>query len=81
MKIRIKYFASAKDKAGSSEEILEFDKNPTVNEVKERLVLEHPNLEQLLLRCRIAVSGRLVSRNELVKDGSEIAILPPISGG
>lgn len=38
-------------------------------------------LAELLPCCAIAVGDELVARDFVVRDGDEVAVLPPVSGG
>ena len=80
--IIVKLFAALKDKAGKDE--LRIDAaSGTVAELLVRISKDHPALEAILSSGRIMVSiNREFSRPDApVKDGDEVALLPPFSGG
>ena len=78
MKINIKYFGMLAETAGKNEEILELDEGFSVTELKERQIktyhISNPDSVQL------AVNKNLNTEVEL-KEGDEVAFLPPFAGG
>lgn len=81
MKIRLLAFASAGDALGTTEADLEMPEGSRVADLRERLDRDHPGLAPLWPRMAIAVDGRVVSADAELKDGVEVALLPPVSGG
>ena len=81
MKIRLLAFASAGDALGTTETEIEIPDGSRVADLRERLDRDHPGLKPLWPRMAIAVDGRVVSADTELKDGVEVALLPPVSGG
>lgn len=81
MKIRLFAFATAGDALGASEMDLEMSDGSRVADLRARLDREHPALGPLWPRLAVAVDGRIVSGDEALTDGAEVALLPPVSGG
>ncbi len=80
MSIQILYFAGAREAAGASRETLE--RAPaTVAELRRALEGAHPALARILPRCRIAVDQEFAPDDAPLRDGAEVAIVPPVSGG
>lgn len=77
MNIRIKYFGLLTEVTGCSEEILEFH-GETVGELLTELNKKHALLESK--DFQIAQNQQLVDFQEQI-NGTEIALLPPFSGG
>ena len=77
MNILIKYFGLLTEVTGCSEEILEFH-GETVDELLNELYKKHTLLESN--DFKIAQNQELVNLNEQI-NGTEIALLPPFSGG
>ncbi len=80
--ITIKLFANLKDKAGKSELHIAAQQL-TLSDLIERIAREHPALSEMLSCGRIIVSinQELAGRDALIKDGDEVALMPPFSGG
>ncbi len=53
----------------------------TVGELVDALAASNAALDELLPHCAIAVGDEIVTRDALVRDGDEVAVLPPVSGG
>lgn len=81
MRIRLLAFASAGDALGAGELDLDLPAGSRVEDLRARLDREHPALAPLWPRLAIAVDGQLAGPGDLLSEGSEIALLPPVSGG
>ncbi len=80
MAVTVLYFAVAREAAGTEAESLA-DAPATVAGLRAALVLRHPGLERILLRCRLAVNQEFAREDDPVPDGAEVAVIPPVSGG
>lgn len=77
--VKLLYFASLRDAAGMAEETLgttAADLRALYAELRERHGFVMP-----LERIRVAVDGAFAKLDDDVRDGSEIAFIPPVSGG
>jgi len=81
MHIRLLAFASASEALGAAEIDLELPDESRVEDLRDRLASSHPAIESLWSRLAIAVNGRVVDHRGLLRDGCEVALLPPVSGG
>lgn len=81
MMIRVKLFAAARELVGQSELALELCDGATVDDVERTLVRERPSLKGLLAHCRWAVDAAFATNDTAVTEQSEIALIPPVSGG
>jgi molybdopterin converting factor small subunit len=45
------------------------------------LKARHENLKSVLETCMFAVNMEYCDRDYLIKEGDEVAIIPPVSGG
>lgn len=81
MKVRLLAFASARDALGCNEMDMELPEGARVGELRARLERDYPALIPLWPRLAIAVDGRIASPDEPLAHGTEIALLPPVSGG
>ncbi len=80
MKLRILYFAVVRERLGRGEEIFEFS-GATVDELLAQLIAKNPALAGLRAALKIAVNQEFVGGDEKLRDGDEVALLPPVSGG
>ena len=82
MALSVLYFAAARERAGVSEEQLPFPPPPaTVRAVLELLGQRHPELRPLFPHLRVAVNESFVALEDVVPDGAEVALIPPVAGG
>lgn len=81
--ITVKFFAVAREKVGISEtEVpLEALTTPTVKGLMLHLKSAYPVLESLEPHIRIAVDQEFVTPDAALDSGSEVALIPPVSGG
>jgi molybdopterin synthase sulfur carrier subunit len=77
MDIKVRYFASLRDRMGRSEDQVSFDKDAvTVADVWNQLSGE-PIPESIL----VAVNMEYTDSNHKLKSGDEVAFFPPVTGG
>jgi MoaE-MoaD fusion protein len=80
MPVTVLYFAAARDAAGAARELL--DPTPSsVGELRHRLLALRPALGPVLARSRIAVDGQFAEDPAPLRDGAEVAVIPPVAGG
>jgi molybdopterin synthase catalytic subunit len=82
MKVRVHYYAAAKELAGCESSVFEFPEPEVPQEALRHAVgARHPSLRGFLRRMRLAVNGDFAEPDERVRDGDRIDILPPVAGG
>lgn len=83
MKVQVLAFATASDVLGSAAHTVTLDDGATLGDLRAALLAEHPSLEAIWPRLAVAVDGDLVRDHDthLLRDGTEVALLPPVSGG
>jgi sulfur-carrier protein len=79
--VTIKLFAAYQEAYGVSELILKFPPQTPVAAVLERLISEHPELEPWRELTRFGVNLQFVEPSTILKDGDEMVLIPPVSGG
>lgn len=80
MKIKIQVFAALKDYL-DPQFYLELQEGTTANEVRSRLLTEHPIAESILRKSKLAVNDCFVEGTYTLKDNEHLLIIPPSSGG
>lgn len=93
MPIKVLLFASARDAAGLEAPEYEIDASQisdifgtalvSVEDLVRYLTRRHPPLDQIIPMCMITVNLEVVEdfAGTLVKDGDEVGVIPPVSGG
>jgi molybdopterin converting factor small subunit len=81
MTIRVKLFAVAKQVAGRGEVAVEVADGATVANVERAVVAAVPALAAVVVHARWAVDAEFASDTKVVTSASEVALIPPVSGG
>ncbi len=77
--VSLLYFASLRDAAGMASEAVE-TQAPALSALYEELRRRH-GFALDVDRLRVAVDGEFARWEDAVRDGSEVAFIPPVSGG
>lgn len=78
--VTVLYFAAARERAGTDREELDLG-GRKVSAVLDALAQRHPALERVLPQCRVAVDQAFATPDDVVPDGAELALIPPVAGG
>lgn len=83
MKIRVLLFSVLQDLAGAAEieESLDECREWRVSDLLERLYQRHEGLRTWDAQILVAVDHEYAERDAILKDGQEVAIMPPVQGG
>jgi molybdopterin converting factor subunit 1 len=81
MKISVKLFAAAKQRAGSEAVEVELPPSATVAQLRSALAEQHPSLASLLPHARFAINSNYATDQSPLPATAEVAIIPPVSGG
>lgn len=79
--ITVKLFAAYQEAYGVPELTLELPEGTLVLAVQERLIAEHPELEQWRDLSRFGVNLQFAEPDTMLQDGDEVVLIPPVSGG
>ena len=63
------------------EEVLELPQEAKAIDLFERVMGNHPQKKEFLENTRFAVNLEFCSKEQILKEGDEVAFIPPISGG
>jgi molybdopterin converting factor subunit 1 len=81
MKLNVKLFAVAKERIGASAIEVELSEGATVRQLRGAIVEQFPPLADVMRHARLAVDNDYASDAAVIVMRSEIAIIPPVSGG
>jgi len=81
MRVKVRLFARLRDIAGAAELPREVGADATIRTVWHQLVDEFPDLARYERSISSAVNADYARMDDPVRDGDEIAFLPPVSGG
>jgi molybdopterin synthase catalytic subunit len=80
-RVKILFFATLKEKAGTAEMDLDIPENILVSEFKDLLFKKIPQLPQSRANIVVAINKEFAFDQEQIPNGAEIALFPPVSGG
>jgi molybdopterin converting factor subunit 1 len=81
MRTRVLYFHSLRDVTGCAAEEIETPANATVADLLDLLEALHPRLLALRPSLLVAQGLEYATESTPLRDGEEIAVMPPVSGG
>ena len=81
MTINLKFFAILHDLAGVREATLQLPEGATVSIASDAIARQFPAIAKHLPRVAFAVNQEYRDRETVLRDGDEIALIPPVSGG
>ena len=81
MRITIRLFAILRERAGIPELAIDLPQGATVAQACEALASRYPQLTHHSTSTAYAVNRAYAPLTAVLKDGDELAIIPPVSGG
>jgi molybdopterin converting factor subunit 1 len=84
MKITVRYFALLRERLGRESEVLSWDDAaPTVGRLRGHLADRAPALAAFLRggTLLVAVNREYAAADTVLREGDEVALFPPVSGG
>jgi molybdopterin synthase catalytic subunit/molybdopterin converting factor small subunit len=81
MQVRILFFGMLKDVAGRGSDLLNLPEHATLDDVLVHYKEMAPKLSKLAPSIAISINQEFAGPDEKLKEGDEIAFLPPVSGG
>ncbi len=80
-RLKVLFFASCREAAGLRETDVVLDGPSTVAGLLDMLCQRHPSLGPISRSLQVAVNAEYASRDTSLRDGDEVALIPPVSGG
>ena len=81
MLVTVRLFGSIRELLGAKEWELSLPDATTVGELRALVARDHPAFCEMGERLRTAVNQELVSEETALREGDEVAFLPPVAGG
>jgi len=79
--VRLLLFAVLRDIAGCDERLLTIDEGTRAQDVWNSLRLAHPELQPYVTPPLTAVNMSYVPSDTVLREGDELAFIPPVAGG
>jgi len=81
MRVRVLFFGVLKDIFGGTEEMAEMAAGSRVADVVDGFVRRAGGRQELMRSVAVAVNREYASLEQVLQDGDEVALLPPVTGG
>ena len=79
--IKVLFFATLRERAGTRFIELEVPANMTVQALKDKLSDDYPNLKELMKTVLVSVNKEYAFGEAAIPQNAEVALFPPVSGG
>ena len=79
--VTVRLFAAYREAVGKVELPLDMPSNATVGDLAREMVKRYPSLPRDPKRLVVAVNQEYRDHNHALRDGDEVALIPPVSGG
>ena len=81
IRVKMIYFAQAREAAGTKGEEFMLEGRPTLRVAVSRAFEAHPKLIILEKALRVALNEEITEEDASLRDGDRVALLPPVVGG
>jgi len=81
VRVQVLFFGAARDSAGHEQIELELDGASRAADAFERVLVLYPGLRRFGRSLLFAVNQEYANADREIKDGDELAVFPPVSGG
>jgi molybdopterin converting factor subunit 1 len=81
MIVRVKLFAIAKERAGREELAIELPNGATIAQLRSTIAAVSPALGAILPHAMWAVDTAYADDTTILTEQSDVALIPPVSGG
>lgn len=79
--VTVRYFAAARERAKCTSESLSLPDGATVATLLAAVVEKHPALKAIAPQLRAAVDEEFAAADAVLREGAEVALIPPVAGG
>ena len=80
-RIKLLFFATIRDRAGTKSMELDVPENLTVQELKDKIADDYPNLKDSMKSVLITINREYAFDEAVIPQNAEMAMFPPVSGG
>ena len=81
MRVEVLFFAGARDKVGQRAMGVSLAPGATVEKLLQQLSDSYPGFSTMAATAQVAVNEEYAPKTLTLKEGDEIAVIPPVSGG
>jgi molybdopterin converting factor subunit 1 len=81
MRVQVLFFGQLKDLTGRSSESLPLGDHATLHDVLAHYSEKYPSILRLSSSLALSINQEYAAQDAALRDGDEVALLPPVSGG
>ena len=81
MQVQLRYFAVVRERLGKDEESIQIPDTCTVGQLLGQLAERYDRIRSVLGYLRVAVNQEMAGLEHGLREGDEIALIPPVAGG
>lgn len=81
IQIKVKFFAAWREITGKNELEWSLNEAQTAQNLLDQLILEFPELARASSSSLLMINRRYSSREAILRQGDEVAFIPPVGGG
>ena len=79
--VKLLFFATLRDRAGTKSIELDIPSELTVQGLKDKISVEYPNLKASMSSVLITINREYAFDEDVIPQNAELAMFPPVSGG
>jgi molybdopterin converting factor subunit 1 len=80
-RIKLLFFATLRDRAGTKSMELDVPEDLTVQGLKDKMAADYPNLKESMKSVLITINREYAFDEAVIPQEAEMAMFPPVSGG
>jgi molybdopterin synthase sulfur carrier subunit len=81
MKVTVLFFATLKDRAKTNRAEVMLSVDATVADLKTQVATQFPDVAPALPSCIASRNREFANNEDVLADGDEVGLFPPVSGG
>jgi molybdopterin synthase catalytic subunit/molybdopterin synthase sulfur carrier subunit len=81
MRVRALFFAGAREIVGAAELTVDLAEGCTARGFVDALCAQYAALDAHRSSLRVAIDGAYAGWDDVIADGAEVAVIPPVAGG
>ena len=80
-RVKLLFFATLRDRAGTRSMELEIPPDLTIQGLKDKISEDYPNLKESMSSVLITINREYAFDETVIPQNAELAMFPPVSGG
>ena len=80
-RIKLLFFATIRDRAGTKSMELDIPVDMTVQGLKDKIAEDYPNLKESMKSVLVTIEREYAFDEAVIPKNAELAMFPPVSGG